>query len=315
MLVRTDIPKLLLAGMKKEFMKAYAEESIPEYERVATIIKSTKKQETYPWLGATGKMQEWKDERVPQAMLEHNFTVTNRDWEGSISVDRNAIEDEQYGQINIRVRELAQEAKRFLGELIFELLGQGNLSIGTSANFSGKTITCYDGLPFFSTSHTAPEGTSVTQSNKGTVAFTYANFQTALTAMKGIKDDKGKYLNVKPDLLVVNQSDEFAAREILNSNFYPVTTSGSGAKLAVNVMKGITDLYVTPYLTSGTWAVLDTKRIVKPMILQSRKNIEFTSLLTGPEQFLRKKLFFGTDMRCEVAFGMWQYAYGSNTGW
>lgn len=314
MLVRTDIPRLLLAGMKTEFMRVYAEEIVPEWGRVATVIKSTKNQETYPWLGAVGRMHEWKDERIPEALLEHHFTVTNRDWEGSISVDRNAIDDEQYGQVKIRVGQLAQEAKRFIGELIFELLGQGNLSLSTSTNFLGSNINCYDGNPFFSAAHS--EGASGTQTNIGRVAFSFANLQTAITAMKGIKDDKGKFVNVIPDLLVVNQSDEFLAREILNSTFFPtVTTQAAPSKLAVNVLKGIVDLYVSPYLTSGTWILLDTKGIVKPMILQMRKPIEFSSMLTGPEQFLRKKLYFGADGRWQAAFGMWQYAYGSNAGW
>lgn len=300
--------------MKTEFMQAYAEEIVPEYDRFATVIRSTKNQETYPWLGAVDKMSEWKDERIATAMLEHNFTVTNRDWQGTIVVDRNAIEDEQYGQIKIRVRQLAVEAKRFIGELLLELLGQGNLSTGTSANFLGKTITCYDGNPFFSAVHS--EGSSGTQTNKGTAAFTYANLQTALTAMKGIKDDKGKYINVKPNLLVVNQTNEFAAREILNSTFYPeVTTQAAPVKMAVNVLKGSLDLMVTPYITSGTWIVMDTTTVIKPMIIQLRKDVEFTSLLTGPEAYLRKKLYFGADMRLETAFGMWQYAYGSNSGW
>ena len=298
--------------MKTEFMKAYASTPIPEWERVATVLPSTKDQETYPWLGSVGKVREWKDERVPEALLEHNFSITNRDWEASIAVDKNAIDDEQYGQIKIRIQSLAVEAKRFIGELIFELLGQGNLSTGTSTNFSGKTITCYDGLPFFSASHS--EGSSGTQSNKGTVAFSLANLKTAITAMKGYKDDKGKYLNVVPDLLVVNPSDEFTAREILNSQFYPEEGTKT-AKLAINVLKGICDLYVTPYLTSGTWIVLDTKGVVKPLILQMRKQFEFTSLITGEEEFMRKKLFFGVDGRWEAAFGMWQYAYGSNSSW
>lgn len=314
MLVRTDIPKLLLAGMKTEFLKAYADEVSSEYERVATIIKSTKDQETYPWLGAVAKMKEWKDERVPKAMLEHYFTVVNRDWEGTIEVDRNALDDEQYGQIKIRIRQLAQEAKRFIGELTFELLGEGDTDTGKAGtNFANQTITCYDGNAYFDTVHS--EGVSGTQSNKGTVAFSFANLQTAITAMKGIKDDAGKFLNVNPDLLVINQSDEWTAREVLNSSFYPVTTSGSGAKLATNVLKGALDLYVTPYLESGTWAVLDTTNMVKPMILQMRKTPQFTSLLKGQDSFLRKKLFFGVDARLEVAFGMWQYAYGSNSGW
>jgi len=108
MLVKSDIPKLLLAGMRTEFMKAY-EVAAKDYEKLATVISSTKSSETYPWLGGVPKMHEWKDERIPQGMLEHNFTIANRDWEASIAVDRNAIEDDQYGQINVRVKELATE--------------------------------------------------------------------------------------------------------------------------------------------------------------------------------------------------------------
>jgi len=313
MLVKTDIPKLLLAGMRKEFFKVYGEEVVSDYQRIATVIKSTKDQETYPWLGAVAKIKEWKDERVPEALLEHNFSVAKRDWEGTIEVDRNAIEDEQYGQITIRVRQLAQEAKRFTGELAFQLLGEGDQSTGPSGTyFEGKDITCYDGNPFFYSSHS--EGSSGTQSNKGTAALTLANLKTAITTMKGIKDDKGKYLNVIPDLLIVNQSDEFTAKELLNSTFYPAEGSTT-AKLAVNVLKGALDLYVTPYLESGTWVIADTKGVIKPLIVQTRKDPQFTALITGPEAYLRKKLYFGVDFRLEVAFGMWQYAYGSNSGW
>ena len=315
MLVKTDIPKLLLAGMKKEFFKVYDEEIVAAYDRVATIVKSTKSQETYPWLGAVSKIKEWKDERAPEALLEHNFVVTNRDWEGTLAVDRNAIEDEQYGQITIRVRQLAQEAKRFIGELVFQLLGEGDTSTGKAGtNFAGLNIACYDGNPYFYATHS--EGSSGSQSNKGTAAISFANLQTALTAMKGIKDDKGKFLSVNPDLLVVNQSDEFACREFLNSTFYPATTaSANPQKLATNVLKGALDLYVTPYVESGTWVVLDTKSVIKPLIVQLRKKPNFTALLEGQDAYLRKELYFGVDFRAEAAFGMWQYAYGSNSGW
>ena len=256
-------------------------------------------------------MKEWKDERTPEAMLEHNFTVVNRDWEGTLAIDRNEIEDAKYGQIKIRVQQLAQEAKRFIGELAFELLGEGDQTTGAAGtNFSGKDITCYDSNAFFST-HS--EGDSGTQVNKATAAFTLANLKTAITAMKGIKDDKGKYLNISPNLLVINQSDEWTAKEILNSSFYPA--EATNMKLATNVLKGALDLYTTPYLESGTWVIMDTKSVVKPLIIQMRKDIQFTQLTTGSDSFMRKKLYFGVDARFEVAFGMWQYAYGSNADW
>ena len=48
-LVRSDIPNLLTAGLRTEFMKAF--EAIPvDYPRVTTVINSTKNQETYAWL-------------------------------------------------------------------------------------------------------------------------------------------------------------------------------------------------------------------------------------------------------------------------
>ncbi len=116
MLVRTDIPNLLLAGMKKEFMKQL-KMHVPEWNRVASQIKSGKATETYPWLGGVPDLREWKDERVTEGLNELEFAIKNYDWEGTIAVDRNAIDDEQYGQIGIRVRDLADKARRFWGRL------------------------------------------------------------------------------------------------------------------------------------------------------------------------------------------------------
>ena len=107
----------------------------------------------------------------------------------------------------------------------------------------------------------------------------------------------------------------YVCHKILNSSFYPAASATDTVKLATNVLKGALDLYTTPYLESGTWAIMDTKSVVKPLIIQMRKDIQFTQLTTGPDAFMRKKLYFGVDARFEVAFGMWQYAYASNSGW
>jgi len=49
MLVRTDIPKLLTAGLKEEFMTTY-DTITADYEKVATVIPSNKQTETFGWL-------------------------------------------------------------------------------------------------------------------------------------------------------------------------------------------------------------------------------------------------------------------------
>lgn len=215
---------------------------------------------------------------------------------------------ELYGQINIKVRQLAQEAKRFIGELLFTLLNQGHGTSG-SGIFDGVDLTCYDGNAFFVTGH--EEGLSGSQDNYATTVLTQDGLRGVIRIMKKYKDDKGKYMRVIPDLMVTNPDNEFNAREILESTYYPTKLTTTQIKLATNVVKGIVDLYITPYIDSRYWYILDTHRVMKPLIYQQRKDIEFTSMLTGPEQFLRNKLFFGVDFRGEAAFGMWQYAYGA----
>jgi phage major head subunit gpT-like protein len=308
MIVRTDIPKLLLAGMKTEFMGAY-EKATKEHMRITTRITSSKEQETYPWLGGVPSMSEWKDERKPQGVLEHNFSVVNRDWEASIAVDRNALEDEQYGQINIRVRELATEAVRFFDELVFTLIDQGDGTSG-SGIFSGVTISCYDSKAFFATNHT--EGSSGTQSNKGSTALGDSALRAAITAMRKFKQDTGKFSHMRPNLLAVSPDLEWQARELLESQYYPEEGTTTN-KFATNVLKGSLDLLVSEYLTdTNDWFIFDTTRVVKPVILQVRKTPDFTNLTNNTESsFMRKKLYFGIDWRGESAFGDWRTGYGS----
>ena len=310
MLVRTDIPNLLLAGMKKEFMKQL-KMHVPEWNRVASQIKSGKATETYPWLGGVPDLREWKDERVTEGLNELEFAIKNYDWEGTIAVDRNAIDDEQYGQIGIRVRDLADKARRFWGRLVYTLLGQGNVAAGAGL-FAGKTISCYDGLPFFSAAHTS--GSSGIQSNIATgTAFSSVAIQAAIIAMQQFVDDKGNIMDIRPDLLVVNPTNQFLAREILNSQYFP-TQIANAQKISNNVMKGILDLYVTPHVPTNFWCVLDTTGIVKPLILQLRQDIRFSTLAGNTqEDFMRKKIFFGVDWRGNAGFGMWQYAYGGSS--
>lgn len=312
MIAKTDIPQLLLSGMRTNFMKAY-ETATKEHEMLTTTIMSTKSSETYPWLGGVPKMTEWKDERIPQGLLEHNFSITNRDFEASIAVDRNALDDEQYGQIEVRVRELAVEAVRFFDEMAFTLIGQGTATSGTAGTiYDGVTLSCYDGKAFFATDHS--EGDSGTQSNRGSTALSATALQAAITAMKKFKNDKGKPAYIKPNLLVVPTDLEWEAKELLNSQYYPEEGTTTN-KLAVNVLKGSLELLVNVYLAANdtnNWFLFDTNRVVKPMILQKRQDPRFTALTQGTESsFMRKKLYYGVDWRGEILWGDWRTGYAS----
>ncbi len=310
MLTKGDIPKLLLAGMRTEFMKAY-ETANKDYMQLTTEITSTKSSETYPWLGGVPKMNQWKDERTPQGMLEHNFSIANRDFEASIAVDRNAIEDDQYGQIEVRVKELATEAVRFYSELLFTLVSQGTGTTGTAGTiYEGVSTACYDSKAFFASNHS--EGESGTQANLGSTALGVAGLKDAITKMRKFKNDKGKPAGVKPNLLVVPADLEWTAKELLKSSYFPEEGTTT-AKLAVNVLQGSLDLLVSDYLSdSNNWYLFATDRVMRPLILQLRQAPRFTALTSGTESsFMRKKLFYGVDWRGEILWGDWRTAFGS----
>lgn len=313
MLVKTDIPQLLLAGMRTEFMKSY-EMAEKQYTTIATEIKSSKSAETYPWLGAVPKMKEWVDERTPQGLLEHNFTVTNRDFEASIAVDRNAIEDEQYGQIEIRVKELSVEAARFFDELVFTLIPEGINTTGSSGSlFEGKSVACYDAKAFFATNHS--EGKSGTHSNRGSSALSISSLQAAITAMRKFKNDQGKPSHIRPNVLVVPPDLEWTANKLINSASDPSEGTTTSFNATNTLYKNLT-VVVNDYLTdTNNWYLFDTRRVMKPIILQTRKTPTFSDLTSGTEsEFMRKKLYFGVEWRGAAAFGDWRTGYASIVG-
>ena len=309
MLVKSDIPQLLLAGMRTEFMKSF-ENAEKQYVNIATEIASTKSSETYPWLGSVPKMREWTDERVPKGLLEHDFTIPNRDFEASIAVDKNAIEDEQYGQIEIRTRELSTEAVRFFDELVFTLIPEGINTTGTGSLFEGRDVSCYDSKAFFATNHS--EGTSGTHSNRGSTAISLSALQAAITAMRKFKNDQGKPSGIRPNVLVVPPDLEWSTKKLINSPTDPSEGTATSFDAVNSLYKNLT-VVVNDYLTdTNNWYLFDTRRVVKPIILQMRKAPAFSNLVNNTEsEFMRKKLYFGVDWRGAAAFGDWRTGYAS----
>lgn len=63
----------------------------------------------------------------------------------------------------------------------------------------------------------------------------------------------------------------------------------------------------------AAWYLMDTSRVMKPLILQRRKNYNFVALDQDRDEnvFMRKEFVYGTDARLNVGYGLWQLAYAS----
>lgn len=113
----------------------------PLYKKVASVVPSNTKSNTYGWLGSMPSFREWIGDRVINSIKEHGYTITNRTFENTIGISRDDVEDDTVGIYKPMVAMLAQEGMEFPDELVFDLLA------------AGFTSLCYDGQNFFDTDH------------------------------------------------------------------------------------------------------------------------------------------------------------------
>ena len=272
------------------FNKAF-EGQTPTYDRIATIVPSTTDAETYAWLGDIPGMREWLGDREIKNLSGSGYTIRNKDFELTVGVPRNAIEDDKIGLYNPSIQMLAESAAMHPDELVYELLS------------SGFAELCYDGKPFYAEDHEVGKGSA---SNKLTDQLSLEAYIKARARMRGFKNSKDRSLGLVPDLLVVPPALEGQGREILVAEFI------NGTK---NTMQGTAELMVEPRLKTDTeWHLLSTKRPIKPLIYQQRKKAKFVSITeeTSESVFMRKEYIYGADSRGNAGFGFWQMAVGSD---
>lgn len=277
-------------GFSVIFNKSY-ENTPVTYQQIATTVPSATREQAYNWLGQMPEMREWIGEREIQNLNDYDYVIKNKTFEMTIAVPREDIEDDTYGVFNMRFQNMGECAARHPNRLCYKALMEG---------FKNK---CYDGKPFFSDKHMVLKKEV---SNLGAKKLSLDSYVEARSSIMGLTGDKETSLGLIPDLLVVDPSNEKAARQILEAEFIGGTS---------NVYKGTAKLLIEPELASkpGQWYLLCTTRSIKPIIYQERKKIKFTTKTadTDDNVFLRNEYLYGADGRNNVGYGFWQMAYGS----
>lgn len=135
----------LFTGFKGSFNKGFSGAQTA-YRTIATIVPSNTKEEEYGWLGQFPKMREWIGPRVIHRLAAHHYKIRNRNFEQTISVDRDDIADDTYGFYGPLFEEMGRAAAELPDELVFSLLA------------AGFETECYDGQYFFDTDHPVGDG-------------------------------------------------------------------------------------------------------------------------------------------------------------
>jgi phage major head subunit gpT-like protein len=305
-ITKSDIPALLLPGLRTEFELAYRSElENNPIAKLATVINTSRPSQTYAWLGATPAMREFVDERKPGSMTQNSVTIEDKVFESSIAVDRKAIEDDQFDLIRMRVQDLARRVIDHKHQLVVEALLGGFIQTG------------YDGVNFFSLSHPVGSGTF---SNTISSELDEDGLIAATSGMALIPDDQGIPLGIVPDTLLVGPNQMWRAQSLVES---PVTVYlGNVDHTApstpyANPFAGKLKVVVSPFIRGSFadyWFLLDTKRPMRSVILQQRSDVpvEFSAMEAPNSEsaWMRDRYLYGVRGRYNVGYGLWQTAYG-----
>ncbi len=69
-----------------------------QWEKVAMKTPSNTKSEDYNWFNDFPAMRKWIGEKKVKLLAASRYTIVNDDWETTIEVDRNDLEDDNTGQ-------------------------------------------------------------------------------------------------------------------------------------------------------------------------------------------------------------------------
>lgn len=271
--------------------------------------------EEYKWLGMAPAMREWVGGRHAKGFRENGFEIRNKHFEATLEVMVRELRRDKTGQIELRVKELAQRAQTHWASLLSTLI------------LGGTTTEAYDGQFFFDTDHV--EGDSGVQSNslsvdiselpvinQGTVTNPSVE-EFRLASMQGVQqilsffDDQTEPLNENArgfGIMVPISMLHTAVTAVQVQPVASVSETGFGGLQGTGFKF---DVFANPRLSSWTdsFAVFRTDGTYKPFIRQTEGGLEIASIAEGTElEFKEDKHQYGISAWRNVGYAHWQSA-------
>ena len=322
MITRNDVTAHLERGMRVGFLSGRRDYASLR-DRISRTVESDGAFETYVDMGAHpwpkhngGQVGQGADDQRTDAPVtgglldpqevaivganEKALIVYNRDWDVTIGITHNAINDNNVGSLETWAMDAGASFEKHMDYLCFTALNTG-------ASASSDFGACYDGLPLFSASHVDPNASYTTvQDNEFTLALSNANFNTVYIAASKFKDSQGNYGGYNHSLLVhaVDLREEAAQ---ITQNAEKSGTSNRD----INVNFGEIDRMSVPggWLDSTAWFVVDDGGVAKPINLQIRQSPK----LVFWDDEMKKMRYYKWESRYEVFYGDWRLIAQGNT--
>lgn len=173
-------------------------------------------------------------------------------------------------------------------------------------NAFSSSFTGHDALALCHTAHTRLDG-GATIGNRPTtdVDFSATSYQAALDHYKVLVDDRGRPIVMTPSLLVIDPAFEWAAKEILQSEYKPYSANNE-----INVLRsdGSVDYLLCRYFVDADqWFLLSKNHDLNFFWRVKPETSEADDFLTGDALF---KIY----ARYGKGFSEWRGVYGSSGG-
>lgn len=251
-----DINSANLAALAKSYSTAFQQglSFVPPVpiDFLFRDFPSTTAANFYAWLDQIPGFREWVGDRQFKNVRGQKFEIVNRDWEDSVSMGKNEIDDDQYGVYTPLVQMMAEAWTLKKYQLVLSIL-TGN-------------VTCFTGKAFFAENHAYGDNTIT---NVVTDALSETSFNAAFTAASGWKFSNGELCRTRFTHLVHGPKLHATAFAIVDAE---TRVSGNSqvanpnfkrcARVELEDLGGDFDDY---------WFLVDASKPIKPVARQIRK--------------------------------------------
>lgn len=294
-MISGNVPNHLLVAARSGFL-ATAKPPVPAWAPIATEVPMDAKSIDLVDLGGAPMPLRNRGRAQIQDFIEKKLTVTPLDWDITVFISSNAVDDDQTGELDRKVRAAGDNFQRHIAQQAFQALNDGD----ATTNFG----PCYDGGAFYADSH-VDKGAAYTtgQDNLDNTTLSFANLPTIMTKAMKTRDDQGNFTQYKYDLLVVDPSLHVTANQICTQR------GGSDDTTKANPYAGNLKYIVAPQMDTGAWALVASSESTKPILIAMRKAPQLQSAWFDPMAPDGGRYYFKFYARYNHFYGDWRLAY------
>ena len=299
-MISNNVPKHLVVAARTGFLTAVQTAELP-WQKVAMQLNMDAASIDLVDLGAAPMPVESKSGVTIQDMIEKTKTVAPKDWDITVWISQNAIDDDQTGALERRVRQAGLNFQKHINKRVFTVLNGGD---------STTYGLAYDGQEFFDSDH-VDKGAAYTtaQDNENTLALSLDNYETVWKAAQVFRDDQGEFTEYVYDLLVCHPDNFRIASQIAGNQAAYDTANREDNPFGAMLQPIVT----SAHLDSAAWHLIASSESVKPLILAMKKQPALQSAwfdANAPDGGRWYFKFFG---RYEVHYGDWRLAVQGQT--